>query len=434
MSVNKVNKTTGDLSLLAGGTLYADSPIGSIIPYGGATAPAGWFICDGTELVRATYPELFAVIGTSFGTPSDNTKFKLPDLREATTKGVGLTGKSNNHYDADGLALGEFIDDRIQEHTHHAKFTDEEGLLAAQGLAYGVVVRDPVGQLTGINASGSFGATTEVKAVGVNYIIKAVSVGIPADFISAVDSALANIGTSGITESSALANIGTSANATQHAVNVAVNDNALLSKADPVGGGQTFNGDLNDLTSPGVYSLVTTSHTPKPGTFYGTALVYKGKFNYLNQEVIEVVTARKWVRARTENGNWSDWRELNSDPTFLYLRTEDLGITVGSTISLDSFFSILWSYLSARRSQTKEGYFNVSGMFDWHDVGGFYITDGNETLATSGAKFDLIIRHDVWSINGGTFLTADGNAWSVRTKFRLPISDFENTILKMTGT
>jgi microcystin-dependent protein len=192
MSVNKVNKTTGDLSLLAGGTLYADNPIGSIIPYGGATAPAGWFICDGTELVRATYPELFAVIGTSFGTPSDNTKFKLPDLREATTKGVGLTGKSNNHYDADGLALGEFIDDRVQEHTHYSKFTDEEGLLSAKGSAYGVVVRDPAGQLTGINANGRFGATTEVKAVGVNYIIKAVSVGVPADFMSAVNSALSS--------------------------------------------------------------------------------------------------------------------------------------------------------------------------------------------------------------------------------------------------
>lgn len=226
MSVNKVNKTTGDLSLLAGGTLFADSPIGSIIPYGGATAPTGWFICDGTELVRATYPELFAVIGTSFGTPSDNTKFKLPDLREATTKGVGLTGKSNNHMDADGLALGEFIDDRIQEHTHYAKFTDEEGLLAAAGAAYGIVVRDPAGQLTGINASGRFGATTEVKAVGVNYIIKAVSVGVPADFMSAVDNAvdeaISDIGTADITESSALANLGTAANATQHDINVAI--------------------------------------------------------------------------------------------------------------------------------------------------------------------------------------------------------------------
>lgn len=196
MSVNKVNKTTGDLSLLAGGTLYADNPIGSIIPYGGATAPAGWFICDGTELVRSTYPELFAVIGTNFGTPSDNTKFKLPDLREATTKGVGLTGKSNNHYDADGLALGEFIDDRVQEHTHNVAFRAAK--IFGAGTGWGAQYDDSTGSTTTINPqTGRNGATTEVKAVGVNYIIKAVSVGIPADFMSAIDEAVAEA-TSGI--------------------------------------------------------------------------------------------------------------------------------------------------------------------------------------------------------------------------------------------
>lgn len=225
MSVNKVNKTTGDLSLLAGGTLFADNPIGSIIPYGGATAPAGWFICDGTELVRSTYPELFAVIGTSFGTPSDNTKFKLPDLREATTKGVGLTGKSNNHMDADGLALGEFIDDRVQSHKHNVAFKAVKTFGA--GASWGAEYDDSTNPTTTIEPqTGRKGDTTEVKAVGVNYIIKAVSVGVPADFMSAVDDAvdkaMSDIGTASITELSALANIGTSANATQHDVNVAV--------------------------------------------------------------------------------------------------------------------------------------------------------------------------------------------------------------------
>ena len=189
MSVNKVNKTTGDLSLLAGGTLYADNPIGSIIPYGGATAPAGWFICDGTELVRSTYPELFAVIGTSFGTPSDNTKFKLPDLREATTKGIGLTGKSNNHMDADGLALGEFIDDRLQSHKHNVAFKAVK--IFGAGANWGAEYDDSDTPTSTIEPqTGRYGDTTEVKAVGVNYIIKAVSVGVPADFMSAVDKAV----------------------------------------------------------------------------------------------------------------------------------------------------------------------------------------------------------------------------------------------------
>ena len=42
-------------------------PIGVINAYGGSTAPNGWLICNGTAISRTTYSELFAVIGTSFG-------------------------------------------------------------------------------------------------------------------------------------------------------------------------------------------------------------------------------------------------------------------------------------------------------------------------------------------------------------------------------
>lgn len=181
MSVNIYDKENDKLNLVAGGTLYADSPIGSIMPYGGATAPSGWFICDGTELVKTSYPELFAVIGTSFGTPSDNTKFCLPDLREATTKGVGLSGKSNNHYDADGLALGEFIDDRLQTHTHTYNASTTPGQNGT-----GVPILLGGSSSTSGNNSGRSGTTTEVKSVGVNYIIKAKQIPIPADFASSM--------------------------------------------------------------------------------------------------------------------------------------------------------------------------------------------------------------------------------------------------------
>lgn len=307
MSVNKVNKTTGDLSLLAGGTLYADNPIGSIIPYGGATAPAGWFICDGTELVRSTYPELFAVIGTNFGTPSDNTKFKLPDLREATTKGVGLTGKSNNHYDADGLALGEFIDDRVQEHTHNVAFRAAK--IFGAGTGWGAQYDDSTGSTTTIKPqTGRNGATTEVKAVGVNYIIKAVSVGVPADFMSAVDEAVARINTSGITESSALANIGTAANATQHEVNVAI-DSAI---EDSVRYHASRGADLDNLISPGIYSVEvldpTIQHAPNNGWISLFISCWDHSVGYVQQLAVDV-DGNIWFRM-SENKIWTSWRQL----------------------------------------------------------------------------------------------------------------------------
>ena len=39
-------------------------PIGSIIAYGGTELPNNWLICDGSEVSRTAYKELFANIGT----------------------------------------------------------------------------------------------------------------------------------------------------------------------------------------------------------------------------------------------------------------------------------------------------------------------------------------------------------------------------------
>ncbi len=56
----------------------------------------GWLICDGRSLNRADYPELFQVIGTSFGSLDAHT-FKLPDFRGRVIgqpgQGSGLTNR-----------------------------------------------------------------------------------------------------------------------------------------------------------------------------------------------------------------------------------------------------------------------------------------------------------------------------------------------------
>ena len=182
MSVNKVN-SDGSLSRVAGGTLYADAPIGTISPFGGSTVPSGYLLCNGAEVLKTTYAELYAVIGDAFGTASDNTKFVLPDLREATTKGAGLTGHTvGNHLDADGLAVGEFLDDRVQEHTHiytgvHSSST---AYIPVSGGSGGMDTDDLRTGITEKN-TGRSGDTTEVKSVGVNYIIKAKQVAVPFD-------------------------------------------------------------------------------------------------------------------------------------------------------------------------------------------------------------------------------------------------------------
>ena len=189
MSVNTVN-SDGSLTRVAGGTLYADAPIGTISPFGGSVIPSGYLLCNGAEVLKTAYAELYAVIGDAFGTASDNTKFKLPDLREATTKGVGLNGKSSVHYDADGVALGEFIEDRVQDHLHRTRLTNMNFQVGSENVA---PVTENGGSGIGTVGDivvGHHGATTEVKAVGVNYIIKAKQVAAPADFKDAIDDAL----------------------------------------------------------------------------------------------------------------------------------------------------------------------------------------------------------------------------------------------------
>lgn len=46
------------------------------------TAPDGYLVCNGASVSRTTYANLFAVIGTNFGSGNGSTTFNLPDLRD----------------------------------------------------------------------------------------------------------------------------------------------------------------------------------------------------------------------------------------------------------------------------------------------------------------------------------------------------------------
>lgn len=63
-------------------------PSGVVNAFAGSSAPDGWLMCDGASLVRATYPNLYAAIGTTFGA-ADGTHFNVPDLRGRSPLGVG---------------------------------------------------------------------------------------------------------------------------------------------------------------------------------------------------------------------------------------------------------------------------------------------------------------------------------------------------------
>jgi hypothetical protein len=60
---------------------------GQILEFGGPTMPYGWLLCDGSSLARVDYPDLFDVLGTTWGAV-DGDHFNLPDMHEGTALGA----------------------------------------------------------------------------------------------------------------------------------------------------------------------------------------------------------------------------------------------------------------------------------------------------------------------------------------------------------
>lgn len=66
-------------------------PIGTILMWATSTPPEGWLLCNGKEVSRTAYLELFKVLGTSVG-DAGSSSFKIPDL-----SGRFPLGTSNTH-------------------------------------------------------------------------------------------------------------------------------------------------------------------------------------------------------------------------------------------------------------------------------------------------------------------------------------------------
>lgn len=100
-------------------------PVGALVPYGGATAPANWLLAQGQAVSRTTYAALFAAIGTAFGPGNGTTTFNVPDLRGRLPVGRdNMGGTPANRLTAavsgvDGTAVGAVGgDQRLHQHSH----------------------------------------------------------------------------------------------------------------------------------------------------------------------------------------------------------------------------------------------------------------------------------------------------------------------------
>jgi microcystin-dependent protein len=89
--VASLNSTGIDVA----GTIKQNSatlvPAGAVLFYAGSSVPSGWLNGDGSSVLRATYPDLFTAIGTTYGSV-DGTHFTLPDCTGRTLAGKESAG------------------------------------------------------------------------------------------------------------------------------------------------------------------------------------------------------------------------------------------------------------------------------------------------------------------------------------------------------
>lgn len=75
-------------------------PAGAIMFFGVKSIPDGWLLCNGANVSRTTYANLFAAIGTNFGSGNGSTTFTLPNLSGRFIEGTTSTGSVGNTYSA----------------------------------------------------------------------------------------------------------------------------------------------------------------------------------------------------------------------------------------------------------------------------------------------------------------------------------------------
>jgi microcystin-dependent protein len=177
-------------------------PAGAMMPFGGAEAPAGWLLCDGSEIAKSDYNDLWIAIAHNFkdaSLVSDNgvAKFTLPDFRGRFALGLdNMGGPSANRVaniaaDAIGGNAGTetktISTDNLPEHEHDlegASGTQFYGVRVGAGApvddnAIELPIEPGLGGTQGIASSGgiktdaTLGAPIDVMNpfLAVNYII-----------------------------------------------------------------------------------------------------------------------------------------------------------------------------------------------------------------------------------------------------------------------
>ena len=145
------------------------SPSGTVSMFAGTSAPTGWLLCDGSNVNRATYPNLFSAIGETFGAGDGSTTFGIPDLR-----GEFVRGWDNGRGVDSGRSFGSNQSGEVGPHNHP---TDADKWFGSKGVEIGASTSNPEGidlrvGFRDAGVSNNSGDETRPRNVALNYIIK----------------------------------------------------------------------------------------------------------------------------------------------------------------------------------------------------------------------------------------------------------------------
>lgn len=96
-----------------GGTRF----VGELVATAAPTPPAGWLVCNGAVVSRAVYADLFAAIGTAYGSGDGSTTFNLPNFVDRFVLGASGTKPRGS---VGGAFLIWLTDLNIPAHLHDA--------------------------------------------------------------------------------------------------------------------------------------------------------------------------------------------------------------------------------------------------------------------------------------------------------------------------